>query len=303
VLPSESLPWRGPGPGRPDDLPLPPGALPVRRGGRLRKQWRYTAAFADELMVCAARVRVGPIGQTFWAICDRESGEMWEHTRLRLPGARGEVWTEAADREGALAHAPEVGAIVRIESDAGADPVRASLRFGAGPWVEAVCPTPEGLYVWTRKRVGGRVACEVRVGGRRWRLEARGVEDESEGYHPRHTVWSWSAGVGESTEGAPVGWNLVSGVNDPPQRSERAIWVDGDPFEPGPVTFEGLDAISFEEGSRIAFTPEFERRREERFPYVRYSYRQPFGSFSGTLPRGIELERGLGVVEHHDALW
>jgi hypothetical protein len=298
---TDQLPWRGPGPGRPQELPLPPQKLPVRRGGRLRKQWRYTAAFADELMVCAARVRVGPLGQTFWAVCDRETGQMWERTRMRLPGARGEVWTEVEEREGVRDHAPDAGATVRI--DAEGEGVRAFMRFDGGTWVESVCPTPEGQYVWTRKRVGVPVSCDVRIGDRRWRVDARGVEDESEGYHPHHTTWSWSAAIGRATDGRAIGWNLVSGVNDPPERSERAVWLDGDPFEPAPVRFEELDAIEFDDGARLVFSPEFERRRAERLPLVRYSYRQPFGSFSGSLPGGIEIDRALGVMEFHDATW
>jgi hypothetical protein len=27
------------------------------------------------------------------------------------------------------------------------------------------------------------------------------------------------------------------------------------------------------------------------------------GTFTGSLPGGIELEHGLGVMEHHDAVW
>ena len=65
-----SLPWRGPGPGRPE-LPLPPDKLPMRRDGHWRKRWRYVGAFGDELLLCAARINVGPLGQTFWAIWDR----------------------------------------------------------------------------------------------------------------------------------------------------------------------------------------------------------------------------------------
>jgi hypothetical protein len=298
---TDQLPWRGPGPGRPQELPLPPRKLPIRRGGRLRKQWRYAAAFADELMVCAARVRVGPLGQTFWAVCDRETGQMWERTRMRLPGARGEVWTEVEEREGVRDHAPDAGATVRI--DAEGEGVRAFLRYDGGTWVESVCPTPEGQYVWTRKRVGVPVSCDVRIGDRRWRVEARGVEDESEGYHPHHTVWSWSAAIGRATDGRAIGWNLVAGVNDPPERSERAVWVDGEPFEPAPVRFEELDAIEFDDGARLVFSSEFERRRAERLPLVRYSYRQPFGSFTGSLPGGIEVDRALGVIEYHDATW
>ena len=184
-----------------------------------------------------------------------------------------------------------------------AGPVEATLRAGAGRWAESICPNGEGGFVWTRKRADIPVECDVRVGERRSRVEARGMEDESAGYHPRHTVWSWSAGVGRTVDGRSVGWNLVAGVNDPPERSERAIWLDGDPSEPGPVVFDGLEGIAFDDGSRLAFSGECERSKAENRVFVRYSYRQPFGSFAGTLPGGIELEHGLGVMEHHDARW
>jgi hypothetical protein len=302
------LPWRGPGEDRPD-LPLPPGKVPIRRDGVWRKRWRYLGAFSEQLMLCAARVQVGPVGQTFWAIWDRESNELHERTRILPPPlARGEVWTEPATSPdaGRIDWAPpEGGTTVRIEAAArsGQEQTRAFLHAGEGRWAEAVCPVPDSEqgYVWTRKRIVP-VECDVRIGERRIRTEAIGIEDETSGYHPKHTVWSWSAGVGRAVDGRPVGWNLVSGVNDPPQRSERAIWVDGEPSEPGPVEFEGLEAISHEDG-RLEFTAECERRRDEKHMLVQSSYRQPFGSFTGVLPGGVELASGLGVMEHHDAHW
>jgi hypothetical protein len=298
---SNDLPWRGPGSGRPG-LPLPPARLPLRRAGAWRKRWRYVAAFGEEMLACAARVEVGPLGQTFWALWERAGQRMWERTRMRPPGRRGEVWTEEGGEIGSLPS--DQGSVVRIEAGRrGGGRVRACLRFGAGDWVEAVCPAGEGGYVWTRKRADVAVEADVRLGGDRRRFEARGVEDESAGYHPRHTVWSWSAGVGRTVDGRSVGWNLVSGVNDPPERSERAIWVDGEPFEPGPCEFRGLEAIAFADGSQLGFTAECERRKAENLLVVRYSYRQPLGAFSGALPGGLELERGLGVMEHHDAIW
>ena len=303
----QPLPWRGPGPGRPE-LPLPPQRLPLRRGGVWRKRWRYVAAFCDELMVCAARVGVGPIGQTFWAVWDREAGELHERARTLAPVARGEVWTEPAGAKdaGRLDWAPESGGTtVRIEAPArgGGPRVRAFLQLGEGPWVEAISATGEGRggYTWTRKRIVP-VACDVRIGDRRLRAEARGLEEGSSGYHPRHTVWSWSAGVGRIRDGRDVAWNLVTGINDPPTRSERAIWVGGVPTEPPPVEFHGLEAVSLE-GGRLEFAAEAERRREERRLGIRYSYRQPFGTFTGALGHGLELEHGLGVMEHHDAHW
>lgn len=303
ALSDPSLPWRGPGPGRPE-LPLPPEKLPLRHEGHWRKRWRYVGAFSDELLMCVARVNVGPLGQTFWAIWDREERKLWERTKLLMPGARGDVWTEGRDGDGLILHSEDEGSVVRIEAkhpDAG--DVRGFLRFGGGRWVEVVCPTEDGQYVWTRKRVDVPVECDVRIGSRRLQVKARGVEDESEGYHPHHTVWSWSAGVGTAADGRSVGWNLVSGVNDPPERSERAIWIDGEPTEPGPVEFDGLDGIRFDDGSRLDFAAQCERRLEESRFLVRYSYRQPLGAFSGALPGGVTLARGLGVMEHHDAHW
>jgi hypothetical protein len=284
-LMSAELPWRGPGADRPD-LPLPPDKMPARRGGRMLKRWLYVGAFTDEFLLSCARVQVGPLGQTFWVIFDREGDAMHEHTATRLPGARGEVWTE------------EDGS-VHIR---GGNAVRVKLRPGEGAPVEAVCATPENRYTWTRKSADLPVHCDVRVNETRWRAEASGVMDESAGYHPRHTVWSWSAGIGRAADGRSIGWNLVSGINDPPERSERAIWVDGAPFEPGPVEFEDLDAVAFDDGNRLSFMPECERTRSENRLLVRYTYRQPLGTFTGSLP-GIELERGLGVMEHHDAVW
>jgi hypothetical protein len=32
-------------------------------------------------------------------------------------------------------------------------------------------------------------------------------------------------------------------------------------------------------------------------------YTAPFGAFSGTLPGGVRLASGLGVMEHHRAKW
>jgi hypothetical protein len=271
-----SLPWRGPGPGRPE-LPLPPDKLPIRRDGHWRKRWRYVGTFGDELLLCAARINVGPLGQTFWAIWDRTERRLWERTATLMPGARGDVWTEGREGDGLVLHSADEGSVVRIEAKhPEAGEVRAFLRFGTAKWVEAVCPTTDGQYVWTRKRVDVPVECDVRIAGRRIQTEARGVEDESEGYHPHHTVWSWLAGVGKATDGRSVGWNLVSGINDPPELSERGIWVDGEPTEPGPVGFDGLEAIRFDEGSRLDFAGECERQPGEHFASA--TYRQPLGA-------------------------
>jgi uncharacterized protein DUF2804 len=298
----EALPWRGPHGERPA-LPLPPEDMPLRFAGGWRKRWRYVSAFGDELMLCAASVQVGPASQTFWAVLDRESGEIHERTRMRLPIARGEVWNQDSDGRPLEIGMDERGAVGQFESGE----IRGKLKIGPGEWQEAICPAPDGdalRYVWTRKRVAP-IEVDVHIGERRIKATMRGIEDESAGYHPRHTAWSWSAGIGTAADGRAVGWNLVAGVNDPERGSERAIWIEGEDGtrEPAPVSFdEDLGGIAFAGGERLDFTAEAERSRSENKVIVRYSYRQPFGTFAGSLD-GIELASGLGVMESHDAIW
>ncbi|MFN8149848.1 MAG: DUF2804 family protein [Solirubrobacterales bacterium] len=295
------LPWRGPEGVRPA-LPLPPAKMPLRFAGGWRKRWRYVSSFGERLMICAASVQVGPGAQTFWAVLDRESGELHEHTRMRMPGSRGEVWNEDSGGHPLEIGMEERGAVSRFASGE----VKGKLTIGTGTWQQCVAPAPDGdtqRYAWTRKRIAP-VSVDVTLpGGQRIREEARGVEDESAGYHPRHTSWRWSAGIGTTADGREIGWNLVSGINDLPEGSERAVWIDGQVVaEPAPVIFDGLDAIEFGSGSRLEFTKEAERAREESKAIFKSSYRQPFGTFSGSLD-GVELASGIGVMESHDAVW
>jgi hypothetical protein len=274
------IPWRGPGPGRPD-LPLPPGPMPLWREGGLRKRWRYVGFYGEGLMLCAARAEVGPTGQCFWALWDREEGRELDHTSLR-PGSREVVLGGP-----------------RLTIDAPG--LHADLILGEASPIESICPSGDG-WGWTRKRAGVPMTGQVELPGRRIELDGFGVDDESAGYQARHTSWHWSAGVGTATDGRALAWNLVEGINDPPERSERAVWVDGLAHEPAPVSFDGLDAVRFAEGSRLDFEPGAERSRDDNFLLVRSTYRHRFGTFTGRLD-GIELSEGRGVMESHTALW
>ena len=263
------------------------------RGGRPRKRWRYVAVFSDELCVCAAHVEIGPARQSFWALLERDSGRLRERTRL-VP-RRGELLLARGDyRDGAGA--------LRI-SDPGRG-VLLDLALAEQPGIEALCPHGS-QRVWTRKQAGvharGTIALD---GGAAREIDARAVIDDTCGHHARVTEWRWSAGVGEAGDGRAVAWNLVSGVNDPPTGSERAIWIDGTPSEPAPVSFaQDLSCVTFAGGGQLGFHAEAERARHDRLVLVESEYRAPFGSFSGTLPGGIELASGSGVMEHHRARW
>lgn len=272
---SAAIPWRGPGPGRPDGLPLPPAALPPLLGGRLRKRWRYVAGFSDELMACAAYARIGPAVQAWWAVWDRSaqvlrhggSGPLGGRAGVRLPSGRMRV-------DGVL-----------------------DLRFQARPAVEVVSPHG-GAHIWTAKQ--GDVALRGTVLGRR--AELRGLVDDSAGYHARRTDWRWSCGIGRAAEGAAVAWNLVSGIHDAASASERTVWVDGVAHEVGPVAFaEDLSGVSGS-GVSLRFAAEATRAHAVDRLVLASAYEQPFGSFSGELP-GVGAVEGLGVMERHSVRW
>lgn len=249
--------------------------------GQLRKRWRYVALFAEELMLCAARAEVGPLTQSFWVLWDRETQHQWAHTALR-PGSR-EVTLEGP----------------RLEIDGPG--LRASLELGDAAPIEVTCPSGKS-WAWTRKRAGMPVAGTVEMPGRRLQVSGRGIDDESAGYHQRHTSWRWSAGVGTSVEGRNLAWNLVEGINDPPQGSERAVWVDGEPAETPPVRFRGLDGIDLGDADSLDFASESAHARDDNYLLFRSRYRHRFGSFAGTLG-GLALAEALGVMEEHDATW
>jgi hypothetical protein len=259
--------------------------------GRPLKRWRWVGVFSDDLMVCAAQVRIGPGRQSFWALNAPPGGALRERTRL-LPRTR----------ELELAHGVAGGAPGRLRIDDRG--VRLELELAEEAGFEARCPNGRSES-WTRKQAGipahGTLSLD---GGEPRPVQARAVIDDSAGWHARVTEWRWSAGVGTAADGTPLAWNLVSGINDPPSGSERAVWVDGTPHEAGPVEFDpDLRRIRAADGSELRFDAEAERARRENLLLVSSDYRAPFGTFAGSLPGGIELASGRGVMEHHRARW
>jgi hypothetical protein len=254
--------------------------MPLFAYGEMRKRWRYVGVYGSRLMLCAARARVGPFGQWFWVVWDRQNGRRYARGRLRPGGSEVTM-----DEEG-----------IRIRSR----DVTARLELGEATPIEAICESGRG-WGWTRKRAGIPVQGTIEIDGRRSEVDALGVDDESAGYHGRRTRWHWSAGVGSSRDGKALAWNLVSGINDPPHSSERAVWVRGKAHEPAPVSF-AAETIRFGAGGVMHFASEAELARDDNALLIRSRYRHRFGTFSGTLD-GTEIGTGFGVMEEHEALW
>ena len=251
------------------------------RRGRMLKRWRYVGLFGPELMLCAGQVRIGPARQSFWAVWDRGARVLHERTVLRDGPVR-----------------VEPGRVTVADRDA-----RIELELDEGDGVEVVTPDGRG-YAWTRKQAGVPARGRVVVSGHEHAVDGLAVVDESAGYHARRTAWRWSTGVGRTVEGRAVGWNLVTGIHDSPERSERTVWVDGEPHEVGPVRFApDLSAVEFAEGGSLRCAIEAVRERDDNLLLIRSRYGQPFGTFSGSLPGAGELAEGYGVMERHEVVW
>ncbi len=264
--------------------PVPPAPMSLQRGGRPRKTWRYVGAYGADLMVCAATVRIGPFGQSFLAVWDRERGELVDAFSLRAATVDVSLgFVRARTRRVTLDLRTD-------EADSSSDPV------------EVVSPHGEH-YIWTRK-LPVRVRGTVSLDGVPRAFDAAGLIDDSAGYHARATDWEWSAGVGVDDAGRSIVWNLVHGVHDGVAASERTVWVDGRAHEVGPVEFlDGLAGCAFAEGGELRCAAEAERARDDNLLVISSRYRQPFGTFTGALPGTGALMEGYGVMEEHRARW
>ncbi|HEV2803179.1 MAG TPA: DUF2804 family protein [Pyrinomonadaceae bacterium] len=274
-------PYRGDGSDRPRGVPLPPERLPVVRAWQIRKRWHYVSFWSAELSFCAARAAVGPLQQEYWGIWDRGAGQFRQNTHLftrRIELASNRLRVRDGD----------------AEIDATFEPCTS---------FEVYRPAARA-YIWSRKDYCRTARATVRYGNTT--REANGVifVDFNVGYHERRTRWRWAAGAGLDSQGRLVAFNAINGLFDTPTQSERTIWVGDETRETGANTFSAdLSTVSFAEGGTLTFQPEALIEHHDNFLVIRSDYYHWFGTYTGTLPGGIELREAYGVRERQDALW
>lgn len=281
TLPSIDQPYRGSGTHRPRGVPLPPEPMPLFRAGQLRKRWHYLSFWSQELSFCAARAGVGPLQQEYWGIWDREAQQFREGShrfRRCLQFATNRVRLRDGDVE----------IDVTFESSSSFEVYRPAAR----------------AYIWSHKDYCRQARGIVRYEGKTREVVGVVFVDINAGYHDRHTHWRWAAGAGVDQQGRLVAFNAITGLFDTVDRSERTIWIEGEAQEIGLNTFaDDLSTLSFAEGGTLRFQPEALIETHENFLVVRSDYFHWFGTYTGTLPGGIELREAYGVRERHDALW
>ncbi len=259
--------------------------LPLFDGTRPLKRWRYVGVFNEQLMRLRRARADRPARQSFWALHLREEGLA---ARAHAPAARDAREVSPARRPRLAVQGP---GRLRV-CDRG---VQLELELHEDEGIEALCPN--GALAGMDAQAGRhRSAGHARARRRPHRpIEARAVIDDTAGYHARDTEWRWSAGVGEGADGRALAWNLVSGVNDPPSGTERAVWVDGHPTaRPRRSSFAAdLSSVRCADGSELRFSGRG-RARPPREPAARSqaTTERRSGPSPGTLPGGIELAHG-----------
>ncbi len=248
--------------------------------GVMRKKWRYVGVYGEELMICAAVVHVGPAAQTFWAVWDRKTQTLHEGTHMRNTAVK----------------VPDGRLLVKDKG------VEIDLALEVTPGFEVTTPAGKS-WMWTRKQLGIKATGTLRIGGRVVEVDSFGMVDDSAGYHPRKTLWRWSTGVGKDSAGRTIAWNFVNGMHDRPDGNENAVWVDGErsTLSSAPIA-EDLSSITIG-NNRLDFHQESERGAKSNLLIIRSEYRQPFGTFTGTLPGIGEIHDAYGVMEFHDVVW
>lgn len=293
-------------------------ALAMPRGGGRVRRWAYAAAGEGDTTIGAAVANLGFVATGFVFLRHEERTWTWEH---KSPLGRGahvadtsrETSSYAAGR-GRLSLGGNGSLRIDVPMDDGTR-VRARLDAGSpGRDVPAVLSTRTAGGGWnvTEKAAGYAVRGIIEAGSDELPFGlAGGWRDWTCGRQDRRTQWRWAAGAGRGDNGARVGFNVSTGMNDA-GAGENVVWWSGVPHRLALTTLEPTGAHADGDWTVGAddWQLDFEscgvRAADENFRILRSTYTQPIGIFRGTLPGedgdpvNVELS---GVAEDHRAVW
>ncbi len=288
-----------------------------------RKRWIWACFSADDLLVAFAIVRTGYAASAFVSVLDTKRFALRVNEAWTGPAALARV-TDDVHESGVLARfvRPWVRLeVARARPGGGIDVRLRVARLGLevdAVFVEEGAPAPlsviadlgRGDIDATEKRALMRLRGHARIGDRRVMLDG-GVAgyDYSQGLLPRRTRWRWAYGLGTTSLGELLAFNLTSGfvgeaecavfdrggvhgVAEPEISFDRAR-----PSEPWTVRGPGVDLVF-----RVAGV----HAEVRRLGLVRTDFLQPAGVFDGTIELAgrVHAVKGMpGVVEDQDLLW
>ncbi len=287
------------------------------RGVLSHKRWHYVWAANDQILLTAAVIDGGYIGNAFVSVTDLERGKLLvEKSFLGLPKLQASV----NDQPGRGAHAEFVGLGKRLVMEWGEDRSGMELLFeaqgvsaelfwdatGAPPPITVVGEMKKGLGVFTQKTNLLKVSGGVKIKGRKRDFRgAVGGLDFTSGYLPRVTRWNWVMGSGALADGTPFGCNLAVGNNLGGQ-SENALWLGSDLVPVGLVRFSHENRAwgikSIKPGIDLCFEGKAWRKEDRELGLLSSHFSQGFGVLSGSV-NGKELGAVRAVCEDQNLKW
>ncbi len=295
------------------------------------KRWYFIGLCGPGFVAGAAVVRTGYTGTSFVYLYDFEQGQLLEHsymdpggrhTRFDLDPQNGTCMYETGKARVELQNRLPDGyrrVLVNIPKRGKELDIEVRLREEDQP-VEPfslVAEIPPDRYNYTAKLAGIPAEGVIRAAGKEYNVShqtALASVDWTAGFPARHTFWNWSMGQGFDTEGRRVGWNFSKGVYDIGP-GENVVWLEGKLVKLGKVRFDYNPKqihepwkVRSEDGEvDLLFHPTGLRQDRTNLLFIKSMFKQPFGTYSGTL-RGAdgtehEVSNVLGIAEEHEALW
>lgn len=297
------------------------------------KEWEHTLLILPgELLLTVAVVEARFLGSTWVHGVDLQSLAHWEHAR-QGPALRREVgynqleghtWAEARGyRLDLRNHLARQEHLVSLDVAArGSLPaVRGELHLRHD--LEAIQPMVVCLPVGPNRgqyshKVALPMSGELQVGDRTFQADpatARAVLDVHKAHYPRQTWWNWATGVGRTTCGRDLAFNLTRNLNQrDDELNENGVWIDGALERLGPAHIShGADLMAdpWQVGTadgvvELSFAPLRERFADLNLGLVQSRFHQPCGRFTGRLRhqgQEYELAEVWGVCEDHHARW
>lgn len=286
------------------------------------KRWQFMGVCAPEFIFGAAIVHMGYLSNIFAYVYDRRDGELAEFNSIQPMAAntgfighllKGQAFYRSSqDLLELINTSQSVSLELRLKIG-----LSASLAFSHTlPSLSIVTRVGLRRFNYTNKEAGLPVSGEISMDGKRFRVHPdrpSGLIDYTYGYLARYTFWNWAAGTGYSTKGQRIGFNLAQGVNETGY-TENCFWIDDRMIKTATVDFQYDDLdekgewriISSDGAVELIFQPEGSRSSHVNLGLISSQFRQPFGSFHGTLRDGkktYDLDRTAGFVEEHESKW
>jgi hypothetical protein len=276
-----------------------------------RKTWIYSGAFSERYCIGFAIADAGLVATAFVYVFDAQTGRYAEE---KITAPFGFASSFDPDLKTAwilkkFSITPDGDKLVcsyrgkRIQ-------IKMSLTEN-GKGSSTIAPAGERPFHHTYKNLLMPAVVDATVDGEKIQVEGNiGSIDFSKGYPPRHTFWNWASLNAVTENGVEFGINLVADFNN---SIENALWVNGKVMQLSQATFtygrpveKSIWQINTLDGIlSMKFTPLGVRGENIKAVFMSSIFKQPFGTFSGTIKLEGILHNftGHGVVEEHFAKW